>query len=117
MEKRIDPLDLMGYVESLPASAVTPSLRAELTAIVHQSEVKESDEKPAPRVVQCHNLVTADFVGAPDNCVIVKTGKASNFRVERHSPGVFIVYGRTEFMGGSRTAFGIEAVRELLATR
>lgn len=71
----------------------------------------------APRVVQCHNLITADFIGAPDNTVIVKTGKASNFRVVRHSPGVFIVYGRTEFVGGSHTVFGINAVRALLATR
>jgi hypothetical protein len=76
-----------------------------------------TENKQAPRVVQCHHLITADFVGAPDNCVIVKTSKASNFRVERHSPGVFIVYGKTEFMGGSRTVFGIEAVRQLLAAR
>jgi hypothetical protein len=73
--------------------------------------------KPAPSVVQCHNLTASDFDGAPDNTVIVKTSRASNFRVVRHSPGVFIVYGRTEFMGGSRTVFGISEVRELLATR
>jgi hypothetical protein len=76
-----------------------------------------TDKKQAPRVVECHNLITADFDGTPDNCVIVKTGKASNFRVVRHSLGVFIVYGRTEFMGGSRTVFGVQAVRDLLRTR
>lgn len=76
-----------------------------------------TNKRSAPRVVQCHHLITADFVGAPGNVVIVKTSKAANFRVERHSPGVFIVYGRTEFMGGSRTVFGIEAVRQLLVTR
>jgi hypothetical protein len=73
----------------------------------------------APRVVQCHNLVSSDFDGAPDNTVIVKTGKASNFRVERllRLTGVFIVYGRTEFVGGSTTVRGIDALRKLLATR
>lgn len=76
-----------------------------------------TDKKQAPRVVQCHHLITADFVGAPDNCVIVKTAKASNFRVIRKSPGVFHVYGRAEFVGGSTVVCGIEAVRKLLVTR
>jgi hypothetical protein len=77
-----------------------------------------TDNKPqAPRVVQCHNLITADFIGAPDDTVIVKTGGASNFRVIRKSPGVFHVYGRTEFIGGSTVVCGIDAVRSLLATR
>jgi hypothetical protein len=76
---------------------------------------KKQSAPVAPFIVGCHNLVDSDFDGAP--YVIVKTGKASNFRVERHSPGVFIVYGRAEFMGGSRTVFGIQAVRDLLRTR
>jgi hypothetical protein len=71
----------------------------------------------APPIVPCSQLVNSDFDDAPDHTVIVKTALATSFRVERHSPGVFIVYGRTEFMGGSRTVFGIEAVRQLLPTR
>jgi hypothetical protein len=78
---------------------------------------KQSARPVAPRVVQCHNLITADFIGAPDNTVIVKTGKASNFRVVRQARGIFIVYGRTEFVGGSTIVTGINAVRRLLATR
>lgn len=74
-------------------------------------------KQSAPRVVECYHLITADFIGAPDNTVIVKTGKASNFRVERQAPGVFIVYGRAEFVGGSTVVHGIEAVRRLLITR
>jgi hypothetical protein len=73
--------------------------------------------KPAPRVVQCRNLTASDFDDSPDNTVIVKTSLASNFRVVRQAPGLFIVYGRTEFVGGSTIVTGINAVRRLLATR
>lgn len=70
--------------------------------------------KLAP-IVECAHLSDSDF----DQCgtVIVKTGRASNFRVERQAPGVFIVYGRTEFSGGSTVVRGIDAVRRLLVTR
>lgn len=71
----------------------------------------------APRVVQCSHLVNSDFDDAPNNEVIVKTSLASNFRVIRKSPGVFIVYGRAEFVGGSMVVRGIAGVRSLLATR
>jgi len=71
----------------------------------------------APRIVECYHLITADFIGAPDDTVIVKTGKASMFRVIRKSPGVYHVYGRTEFVGGSTVVCGIDAVRKLLITR
>ena len=79
----------------------------------------------SPTIVQCSNLVASDFTKENGMTVIVKTAKASNFRVEKHKPGaltvltggVYIVYGRTEFVGGSITVKGIEAVRQLLATR
>ena len=71
----------------------------------------------APRIIECAHLTASDFDGAPDNCVVVKTGRASCFRVERQAPGVFIVYGRTEFVGGSLVVRGIERVRALLVTR
>lgn len=78
-------------------------------------------EQAAPRVIECAHLVASDFDGlpgqAPNNCVIVKTARASNFRVERHAPGVFIAYGRAEFLGGSQVVRGIEALRRLLASR
>ena len=71
----------------------------------------------APRVIQCAHLIARDFDQAPDNTVIVCTSRASNFRVVRQSPGVFIVHGKAEFVGGSTVVRGIDAVRRLLSIR
>jgi hypothetical protein len=71
----------------------------------------------APTIVQCAHLTASDFDDSPDNTVIVKTGKASNFRVVRQARGIFIVYGRTEFVGGSTIVRGISGVHSLLMTR
>lgn len=72
--------------------------------------------KNPPSIVECFHLVTADFCAAPDNTVIVKTQKASNYRVVRERPGIFVVYS-SEFRGGYRVVRGIDAVRDLLMTR
>lgn len=68
-------------------------------------------------VINCAVKSAQDFNRSIDHAVIVKTGKASNFRVVRHSPDTYIIFGRTEFPGGSTTVKGIEAVRRLLMTR
>lgn len=70
-----------------------------------------------PRRVQVHHLCARDFREAPDKTVIVTTSKASNFRVEEQRSGVYIVYGRTEFIGGQKVVTGIDNVRRLLVTR
>lgn len=69
----------------------------------------------APPVVQCAALTARHF----DVCgsVIVATPLASNFCVERTGPGVYLVHGRAEFVGGSRIVRGIGAVRSLLQSR
>jgi hypothetical protein len=68
-------------------------------------------------VVECRHLTAEDFDRSIDHAVIVKTGKASNFRVMRQGAGVYIVFGRAEFLGGSTVVKGIDAVRKLLMTR
>jgi hypothetical protein len=68
-------------------------------------------------LVECSHLTAADFNRSIDHAVIVKTQKGSTFRVVRHSPGTFIIFGRTEFVGGFTTVRGIDAVRRLLVTR
>jgi hypothetical protein len=68
-------------------------------------------------IVECAHLTAQDFNRSIDHAVIVKTGKASNFRVVRHSPDTYVIFGRAEFPGGSTTVKGIDAVRKLLITR
>lgn len=71
----------------------------------------------APPVIECRDLTALDFETVRE--VVVKTAKGSNFRVEQHAQGActYIVYGRTEFIGGSTVVRGIDAVRDLLARR
>lgn len=85
-----------------------------MTRTLNGETMKNNRNAP---VVNAHQLTADDFNRSIDHAVIVKTPRASNFRVVRHSPGTFIVYGRTEFVGGSITVKGIDAVRRLLVTR
>lgn len=69
--------------------------------------------KPAHPIA---HLRASDFTTENGMTVIVKTGKASSFRVERYR-NTYQIHGRTEFVGGSTIVHGIEAVRKLLMTR
>ena len=71
--------------------------------------------KPAP-IIECAHLRASDFTTENGMIVIVKTGKGSNFRVERYR-NTYQIYSRTEFVGGSTIVHGIDAVRRLLVTR
>ncbi len=113
-----NPVELSGLDSSIVESAMVD---AGNDAIAGHSNngVNSDDATPAraPVVVQCEDLRASDFYDAPDNSVIVKTSKGSNFRVERQNGIFYIVHGRTEFVGGSTTVLGINAVRALLAKR
>ncbi len=113
-----NPVELSGLDSSIVESAMVDAGNDAISAHSNNGSMTTNKIAPlAPRVVNCADLRFSDFDLAPDNTVIVKTGTASNFRVQRQNGIVYIVYGRTEFAGGSTTVLGINAVRALLATR
>ena len=72
--------------------------------------------KNAPPVIECFHLRASDFQPETNQTVIVKTQRASNYKVERRAAGMYVIYGN-DWRDGMTCVYGVDMVRDTLLTR